>query len=78
MSLYEDKKYNSFDDFFSRKIKEDKRIYNNKKNDLISVCDAKLFVSKINENLNLKTVTIQLKNYSKMICLQKNLIMVHV
>lgn len=54
MSLYEDKKYNSFDDFFSRKIKEDKRIYNNKKNDLISVCDAKLFVSKINENLNLK------------------------
>lgn len=54
ISQYIDKKYISFDDFFIRKIKEEKREFNNQEKDLISACDAKLCASQIDENLCLK------------------------
>lgn len=47
MSEYEDIKYNSFNDFFMRRIKDNKRIISD---GLISVCDSKLSVYKINED----------------------------
>lgn len=47
MSEYEDKNYKSFNDFFMRKIKSDKRKINS---GLIAVCDSKLSVYKINDN----------------------------
>ena len=47
MDEYEDTKYNSFNEFFMRKIKDDKRSIGN---DLIAVSDAKLTVYKIDEN----------------------------
>ena len=46
LNLYENKKYNNFNDFFTRKIKE--------KNRLISCCDSKLTVYKIDKNLIFK------------------------
>jgi len=56
MSEYEEQKYNSFDDFFIRKIKNNVRIMSNNKDDLISPCDSKLSVYRINEDtvLNIK------------------------
>lgn len=51
MSEYEDKDYLSFNDFFMRNIKSGKRIVND---GLISVCDSKLSVYKINENSSFK------------------------
>lgn len=50
MSLYKDKKYKSFNDFF---IREYKNITFNKK-DFISPCDSKLLVYKIDKNLKVK------------------------
>lgn len=50
MSLYKDKKYRSFNDFF---IREYKNITFNKK-DFISPCDSKLLVYKIDKNLKVK------------------------
>lgn len=50
MSDYENIKYKSFNDFFIRKIKSNKRPINTDKNTLISPCDAKLSYYKINEN----------------------------
>lgn len=47
MEEYEKKKYNSFNDFFIRKIKRDKRKIDK---GLISICDSKLTVYKINKN----------------------------
>ena len=47
MDEYIDTKYNSFNDFFMRKIKDGKRTIDD---GLISVCDSKLSVYKINEN----------------------------
>ena len=47
MDEYEEVKYNSFNDFFMRKIKDDKRTI---EDNLISVCDSKLSVYKINED----------------------------
>lgn len=47
---YEKCDYKSFNEFFIRKIKKDKRIIENGN---IAVCDAKLSVYKINENLSL-------------------------
>ena len=49
LSLYEDKKYKSFNDFFIRKYKEI-----NFSNDFISPCDGKLLVYKVDENLKVK------------------------
>ena len=50
MSLYKDKKYRSFNEFF---IREYKTITFNKK-DFISPCDSKLLVYKIDKNLKVK------------------------
>ena len=51
MDEYIDTSYKSFNDFFMRKIKENKRII---KDGLISVCDSKLSVYKINEDTSFK------------------------
>lgn len=54
LSLYEDKKYNNFNDFFIRKYKEI-----NFSKDFTSPCDAKLLVYKINDNLKVKVKDIE-------------------
>lgn len=54
MSDYKYKNYNSFNDFFVREIKPDKRPYPMDWNTLISVADAKLMVYKINTELKMK------------------------
>ncbi len=54
LSLYEDKKYNSFNDFFIRKYKEI-----NFSKDFSSPCDAKLLVYKITDNLRVKVKDIE-------------------
>lgn len=48
---YEDKKYKSFNDFFIRKIKSDKREIIIDDNSFISPCDSKLTCYSIDENL---------------------------
>ena len=48
---YEEKEYNSFNDFFIRKIKKDKRKI---ENGLIAVADSKLSVYKIDKNRTFK------------------------
>lgn len=50
MSSYEKTNYNCFNDFFTRKIKEGKRPIPEDKNLLISPCDCKATVYKIQEN----------------------------
>ena len=47
MDEYEEVKYNSFNDFFMRKIKKDKRTI---QDNVISVCDSKLSIYKIDDN----------------------------
>lgn len=47
---YEEKKYKSYNDFFTRKIKDGYRKIDMNKNSLIAPCDSKLTVYKINEN----------------------------
>ena len=54
MSIYEKKKYISYNDFFTRKIILKERPIDNNKKSLISPCDAKLLVYKINKDLTLK------------------------
>lgn len=49
LSEYEDKKYISYNDFFTRKIKSAYRPINENKSVFISPCDSKLSVYKINE-----------------------------
>lgn len=51
LSEYEDKDYTSFNDFFMRKVKDNKRVIDD---GLISVCDSKLSVYKINKDLTFK------------------------
>ena len=53
MDEYVNAKYKNFDSFFTRKIKEGKRILSNNKDDLISPCDGKLLVYKIDNDLKL-------------------------
>lgn len=60
MEDYPQKKYKSFNDFFSRKILEGRRPFSTNQSDLISVCDSKLLVYSINENLEM---TIKNKKY---------------
>ncbi|MDD2238451.1 MAG: phosphatidylserine decarboxylase [Bacilli bacterium] len=48
MNDYKDIKYKSFNNFFIREIKAGKRPINNKNNALISPCDGRLLVYKIN------------------------------
>lgn len=63
MTDYPDRKYNSFNDFFTRKVKKGKRPFSKKPDDLISVADSKLLVYKINErtemNIKGKTYTVR-------------------
>lgn len=50
MSEYEPKKYTCFNDFFTRKIKEDNRIVNRAKDILISPSDGRASVYKIDDS----------------------------
>lgn len=47
---YEEKKYTSYNDFFTRKIKEECRKIDMNKKSLISPCDSKLTAYEINDN----------------------------
>ena len=51
---YENKKYKSYNDFFTRKVIESKRPICANKDALISPCDSKLLMYKINKDLTLK------------------------
>ena len=50
MDDYEKKEYKSFNDFFIRKIKSDKRTIRKEKNIFIAPCDSKLTIYKINQS----------------------------
>ncbi|MBE6151167.1 MAG: phosphatidylserine decarboxylase [Firmicutes bacterium] len=50
LNEYEDKKYVSYNDFFTRKIKEECRKIDMNKKSLISPCDSKLTAYKISDN----------------------------
>ena len=50
MSQYENRKYLSFNDFFTRKVREGEREIDYAKGHLISPCDSKLCVYQITEN----------------------------
>ena len=50
MEEYEDREFQSFNDFFTRKIKEGKRLLPQDKEVLFSPCDGKLSAYKINED----------------------------
>lgn len=54
MDDYENKNYESFNDFFIRKGKKGKRIVDKKMDHLISPCDGKLTVHKISKDLVFK------------------------
>lgn len=54
MAEYEDKEYVSFNDFFSRKILDGKRIIDNNPNNLIAIADSKLKYTKITDDMRLK------------------------
>ena len=54
MSQYIEKDFKSFNDFFIRKIEKNARPININNDDLISPCDGKLTVVKINENSKFK------------------------
>lgn len=51
MSEYEDKKYTSFNDFFTRKVKAEKRVFDDNKNSLSSPCDSYVTHYKITDDL---------------------------
>ncbi len=57
MTIYEDKDYKSFNDFFIRKLKK----INISKKGFISPCNAKVLVYKINKNLEVKVKNITYK-----------------
>ena len=63
---YEEKKYSSFNDFFIRKIKPEKRKVVMDEKAFISPCDAKLTVYEINDNTTFK-VKNSLYNISSLI-----------
>ena len=50
LSEYKSKKFTSYNDFFTRKIKPEKRLVDYKKCSLVSPCDSKLTAYKINPN----------------------------
>lgn len=54
MSEYQEKDYHSYNDFFTRKIKPEKRIINEESEVLIAPCDSKVTVYPIHKNLTLK------------------------
>lgn len=51
---YDDRKYKSYNDFFTRKVLSDKRPINSSSQILISPCDSKLLAYTINDDLTLK------------------------
>lgn len=53
MSDYPKENYKSFNDFFTRKIKPNKRKFNKDNSVLVSPCDSKLSIYKIDNNLKL-------------------------
>lgn len=50
MKEYENRTYSSYNDFFTRKIKEGKRVFDKEPSHLISPCDGKLSVYNINKD----------------------------
>lgn len=50
MNQFEEKEYVSFNDFFTRRIKKEKRPFNYELNCLIAPCDGKMTVYQINAN----------------------------
>ncbi len=50
MSQFEDREFNSYNDFFTRKVKEGKRPIDFDKNNFISPCDSKMSAYKINDD----------------------------
>ncbi len=67
LSEYEDKKYKSFNDFFIREIKEEKRPLKDNKNIFPAVADSKLTVYKITKDLklNIKNSTYDIEELIK-------------
>lgn len=61
MSDYKKVEYKSFNDFFSRKIKEGKRSFSKNNSDFCAPCDSKLIVYKLEED---KTFIIKNKKYT--------------
>ena len=61
MDDYEKEKYKSFNDFFTRKVNKSKRNHKSNKNELISPCDSKITVHKIDEKL---TINVKKSKYS--------------
>ena len=59
LSIYEKDKFDSFNDFFTRKIKKNKRPIPKSNNYLLSPCDSKLTYLKIDKNttFNIKNST---------------------
>ena len=53
MDDYPQRKYKSFNDFFTRKVKDGKRPFSKNPSDVISVADSKLLVYDINEKLEM-------------------------
>lgn len=62
---FEEKDYKNFNDFFTRKIKNNKRVINNNKNEFISPADSKLLVYKITNDLvlNIKGSKYQVSDF---------------
>ena len=54
MSIYEDIEYNNYNKFFTRKLKREYLNINQDKNILISPCDSKLTILRINEHNSFK------------------------
>lgn len=54
LSLYEDKDYKSYNDFFTRKIKDGVRTIDQDQDAFIAPCDSKLTVYSITDSLQLK------------------------
>lgn len=52
LSDYEEKRYTSYNDFFTRRIKPGRRLFNPNPDILMSPCDSKLSVYPIGENLH--------------------------
>lgn len=51
MQDYEEKEYKSFNDFFTRKVKKEKREISKNKNDFIACADSRVMVYKVSEDL---------------------------
>lgn len=61
MGDYEEKEFNSFNEFFSRKVKNGTRPFSKNKNDFIAPSDSKVLVYEINKS---KSFKIKGKDYS--------------